>query len=704
MFTRSKQWLAARLSRQLLAALAISVFLIGAPAGLLLYFFSERWAIEDAKRIIVSVQEGKEREIEQALATADPSLLKLTAFIETAMQAPPSPSDSDALRKLVVPFPDGSWRSDPAHFDGRLHAGIYIDPNTERTPFTDAFHARLQPIVDLYGAGTVPRFDTLWVLTRWHSSIVLMPRVPTYVWDATPDDDYNETDWIKGADPAVNPTRALYWTKPTYDTVARSWMVSAVRPLDINGAWIGTIGHDFFLAGLFERLSGDQTFAGAEDFLVDANGDYMLAGRWQNAIESAAFGNADKTRIDGLLAPIWKKLGPISDAKAVSATFDGQPVLASVAKIAGPDWTLLHVVPQESIAGRLSDAFLGSAIVTLLAFLLVAAAIHGLMQRRVVEPLRYMADTVQHFESGDDNSRIRMPRSDEIGRLAAAFNIMAEKMGKSRRKLEKARAELESRNRELQRANRTKSNVLANMSHEFRTPLNAILGFSDILQMQLYGQLGDARYVEYVGHIHSSGKHLLELINDILDLTKIEEEKMELKFEDYDVLPLIDGCLAMVRPAANTQGVTLNGPIDQTPVTINCDRRAVNQMLLNLLSNAIRHTPAKGSVSVTLERLPEGGAALIVTDTGSGIPDKLLPLLFSPFGIRSAQTAEQNPSQRGGTGLGLSITRGLIHLHGGEVKLETKVGKGTQMTLIFPPERVRTPMPETTRPLATASI
>ncbi|WP_374656254.1 ATP-binding protein [Dongia sp.] len=669
--------------------MAISVFLIGAPAGLLLYFFSERWAVEDAKRIILGAQENKRHEIETALAQAEPSLDRLRDFITGAMAAPISAADLAAFGRLGVPFPDGSLRSDPKTFDGRRHAGVYIDPKTPLSDFSKALHARVQPIVELYGAGTVPRFDTLWFLTRWHSTIVLMPRVPTYVRDVTPNVDYNVTEWITGADPGINPGRALYWTEPAYDRVARSWMVSAVKPLDLNGEWIGTIGHDYFLAGLFDRLSGNRTFAASQDFLIDAKGDYMLAGAWQKHIESVAFAAADKAIIDAALAPVWRALGRFEAPRIVAAEFDGQPVLAAAGHIAGPDWTLLHIVPLRSVAGRISDAFLGSVVVTLIAFLLVAVITHSLLQQRVVQPLRLLADSVQRFEQGENSSRADIRRHDEIGRLASAFNAMAERIGKSRRKLEKARAELESRNAELQRANRTKSNVLANMSHEFRTPLNAIIGFSELLNLQLYGPLGDERYAEYVGHIHHSGKHLLELINDILDLSKIEADKMELKFGDYDIRPLIDNCLAMMKPAADEQGVQLQGLTGTLPIALDCDRRAFNQMLLNLLSNAIRHTPAGGSVAVSADPTPAGDLVVTVSDTGSGISERMLPLLFSPFGIRAAHTAENEPTKRGGTGLGLSITRGLIRLHGGDVTVSSKVGQGTRMGLVFPAKRVK---------------
>lgn len=689
MRARLKRWLGGRLSRQLMAALAISVFLVGAPAGLLLYYFSERWAIDDAKRIILSIQENKLREIEAALAQADPSLSKLTGFVTAAMQPATNAADLAAFDRLVVPFEDGSLRSNPESFDARRHAGVYIDPETPRTDESKTFHARLAPIIDLYGAGAVPRFDTLWLLTRWHSMIVLMPRVPSYIWNATPADDYSITEWITGGDPATNPSRSLYWTKPTYDPVSRSWMVSAVKPLDLNGAWVGTIGHDFFLAGLFDRLARDPTFAGTQDFLLDAKGDYMIAGQWQSEIESAAYVAGDKAKIDTALAPVFKDLGPLGAPTITTTQFLGQPYLVAASMVKGPNWQLIHLVPVKSVAGRISEAFAGSVVVTLIAFLLVAGAIQGLLQQRVIRPLRMLAESVQRFENGENNSRAEIRGHDEIGRLAAAFNSMAERIGKSRRKLEKARLELERRNFELQHANRTKSNFLANMSHELRTPLNAILGFSEILDLKLYGPLGDARYGEYVGHINKSGKHLLDLINDILDLSKIEAEKVDLNFEVHDIRPLIDGCLTMVKPSADEHALILKAPAGGGPILLNCDKRAFNQMLLNLLSNAIRHTSNGGAVAVSIEPATNGDLVVSVRDSGSGIPGKVLPHLFSPFGVRAAHIAESGHGGRAGTGLGLSITRGLIRQHNGDITVETKLGVGTCMSLVFPADRVK---------------
>jgi signal transduction histidine kinase len=703
MQARLTRWLGGRLSRQIMAALTISVLMVGVPSALLLHHLSERWAIEDAKRVIHAIQSSKRHEIQTSLLQAQSSLDKLAAFIQKEMSTPPSLEDDTTFALRFVPFPDGSLRSDPKHFNGSLQAGTYIDPQTPKTPFTRAFHARLAPMIELFGAAQLARFDTLWLLTRWRSMTVMMPRVPGYIFNATPDDNYNETEWMTGADPAVNPGRKMYWTKPAYDRVSHSWMVSAVRPLDIEGTWIGTIGHDFFLAGLFERLSLDQAFARSQDFLIDRHGDYMLAGQWQNQIENVSFSEGDKAEIDAALAPVLAQLDKAGSQPGaiIQTEFLGQPFLANSSKIDEPNWRLIHLVPVASVATGMSQAFAGSVIVTLIAFVIVALAIHALLQRRVIGPLRALASSVQRFESGEFDSRAVINSRDEIGRLAAAFNAMAARIGISQRKVEATQVELQNRNIELQRANRVKSNFLANMSHELRTPLNAILGFSEVLNLELYGKIGDHRYLEYVGHIHRSGAHLLELISDVLDLSKIEAEKMELTFAFQDVRPLIDDALNMVRPAADERRVSLVAPASNAALTLNCDRRAFSQMLINLLSNAVRHTPRGGSVWVDIELQEDGDFAVSVRDNGSGIPDQLLPHLFHPFGVRQAQIAGGSTSH--GTGLGLSITQGLIRLHGGEIWVESKLGQGTRMRLIFPAIRAKRSTETTIEPTTAAA-
>ncbi|WP_421659011.1 PAS domain S-box protein [Leptothermofonsia sp. ETS-13] len=226
-------------------------------------------------------------------------------------------------------------------------------------------------------------------------------------------------------------------------------------------------------------------------------------------------------------------------------------------------------------------------------------------------------------------------------------------------------------------ANRAKSEFLATMSHELRTPLNAILGLSQILQRQIFGSLND-KQIEYVEHIYSSGEHLLLLINDILDLAKVEAGRETINPTLIHISNFCSYCLAMVREQAYDRGLQIGSRIDPAAKTCFADERRLKQILLNLLSNAIKFTPS-GKVSLIVEKQPKG-ISFTVADTGIGIPSEKLPLLFRPF----SQLDSQLNRQYAGTGLGLALSRNLARLHGGDITVESKEGEGSRFTLYLP--------------------
>ena len=260
-------------------------------------------------------------------------------------------------------------------------------------------------------------------------------------------------------------------------------------------------------------------------------------------------------------------------------------------------------------------------------------------------------------------------------------------------RLGRLRAVLERRNRELIDASRTaqaaveaKSRFLANMSHEFRTPLNAILGFAEALKSGLFGHL-NPRQSEYAGHIHSSGHHLLALINDVLDVSRLDLDAYVLDPERLELASCIAGAARTLSVAAEQKGVDLKSEAPATLPTIIADERAVKQVLLNLLSNAVKFTPAGGTVSIAAERHADGGVALVVSDTGPGIAPEDLARLFQPF-QQAENTRRNNPE---GTGLGLVISRRLMEKHGGALTLESELGQGTRAIAVFPKEAVAPP-------------
>ncbi len=232
-------------------------------------------------------------------------------------------------------------------------------------------------------------------------------------------------------------------------------------------------------------------------------------------------------------------------------------------------------------------------------------------------------------------------------------------------------------------ANRAKSAFLANMSHELRTPLNAIIGFSELIHDQTAGPL-DKRYLSYAKDINASGVHLLDLVNDLLDLSKIEAGRYELAYERVNLGELLRLCLRMLKPRAEAGQVGIVCDPDLVGVTLLIDRRAVKQVLLNLLANAVKFSPAGGVAAVRAERTMDDGIALLVSDDGIGIEAEKLGFLFEPF-----HQADATISRRfGGTGLGLTISQRLMGLHGGSLEITSQPETGTTVRAIFPAERV----------------
>jgi signal transduction histidine kinase len=230
-----------------------------------------------------------------------------------------------------------------------------------------------------------------------------------------------------------------------------------------------------------------------------------------------------------------------------------------------------------------------------------------------------------------------------------------------------------------ERANRLKSMFLATMSHELRTPLNAIIGFSELMSRQLFGPLGDERYREYSGLIQGAGHHLLSLINDVLDMSKIEAGKFELQRQPFDIREIIVDCTTLMKDRAKCSGVTLSEDVPSKPLTVDADRRAMKQILLNLLSNAVKFTPAGGQVTVHA-RPGNRELVLSVRDTGIGIPPDHVHRLGNPFvQVRSSAGASHE-----GTGLGLALVRALAEVHGGKLKIESILNHGTVVSVTIP--------------------
>jgi signal transduction histidine kinase len=229
-------------------------------------------------------------------------------------------------------------------------------------------------------------------------------------------------------------------------------------------------------------------------------------------------------------------------------------------------------------------------------------------------------------------------------------------------------------------ANRSKSEFLANMSHELRTPLNAIIGFAEIIKDELFGPANQPQYVEYAKDIHDSGQLLLSLINDILDMSKIEAGKRELQLATVDIDAVIHSAVRLIAARAKENKVKLTAPLPPDLPKVKGEERALKQIITNLLSNAVKFTPEGGSVTVTVQRRGNGDMCVRIQDTGIGIKPEDIDRVMTPFGqVESALSRKYN-----GTGLGLPLTKALIELHGGAMELESVFGEGTTVSFTLP--------------------
>ncbi|MGZ4291791.1 MAG: ATP-binding protein [Gaiellaceae bacterium] len=281
----------------------------------------------------------------------------------------------------------------------------------------------------------------------------------------------------------------------------------------------------------------------------------------------------------------------------------------------------------------------------------------------LIGPIQRIVGRLAAIASGDFSRHVEVANRDELGDLGSGVNQMND--------------ELQRVYRELETASRHKSEFLANMSHELRTPLNAILGFSQVLEKRLFGEL-NSKQGEYVEDIRSSGNHLLSLINDVLDLSKVEAGQIELEVAPFSLREAVERGVVMVRERASKNGVVLAAEIEPELQVITGDERRIRQILFNLLSNAVKFTPAGGRIDVSA-RLVDEEIQLAVADTGPGIAPEDVDRIFEEF-----QQTDVGTKHHEGTGLGLALSKRLVELHGGRIWVESEVGAGSRFVFTLP--------------------
>jgi signal transduction histidine kinase len=482
-------------------------------------------------------------------------------------------------------------------------------------------------------------------------------------------DRSNDPAFTSTRDPTVGNHHGLYLGRVTFRNGIEPYMTIAVgeeKPLS------GAVAADVNLGFVNDALQRFKVRTG-EAYVTDDGGQLILHTNSTLVLQ--------RTNMTGL--PQVHRALELGSVGLAGVDPSGKKVLSASEIIASTAWHVFVEQPLSEAFAPLRRAIYRTVLL-LAAALALAVLFSFVFARRMTTPIRKLQEGAARIGAGDLEQSIEVDTGDELQTLASEFNRMTGRLRESYAGLEQKVAErtrdlgialeqLEEKGRELETVSRHKSDFLASMSHELRTPLNAIIGFSEVLNEKMFGELNE-RQTEYVNDILDAGQHLLSLINDILDLSKVEAGKMELDLGPVSIPDTLASGVAMHRERAGRKAIdlTLDAPAMED---VEADERKIRQVLFNLLSNAIKFTPDGGRVAVSA-RADDGEVRISVADTGPGIPPQDIEVIFEEF--------RQVVGTQEGTGLGLALSRMFVELHGGRLWAESTVGSGSTFTFTLP--------------------
>jgi two-component system, NtrC family, sensor kinase len=475
----------------------------------------------------------------------------------------------------------------------------------------------------------------------------------------------------RSKDPAfVQATANKVYFGPVYfHKESEPHMIMAVSHGRRGGVTVATVNLKLILEVIEAIRIGNEGYAYAvnKDGRLVAHPDISLVLR-----------GTDMSRLPHVAAAL--KAGGDGVTPSDATNRNGVSVLSAHAAIPAVNWLVFVELPVAEAEKPVVDA--GLRALALLVFgLLIAAAAGALLARRMVVPIRALQAGAQRMGGGELEHRLSIKTGDELEALAEQFNRSAAALEESyaglEQKVEERTAELREKSRQLEVASQHKSQFLANMSHELRTPLNAIIGYTEMMADGLYGDVPE-KAQGVLERVQSNGRHLLGLINDVLDLSKIEAGQLVLAIEEYSVTDMVATVMSATESLARTKSISLTSTVVPGLPTGHGDARRLTQVLLNLVGNAIKFTD-QGGVEIGAVRVDDR-FEISVTDTGPGIAPADQGKIFEEF----QQVDNSSTRKKGGTGLGLSISRKIVELHGGRIAVASEVGKGSTFTISIP--------------------
>ncbi|MGE5515363.1 MAG: ATP-binding protein [Bacteroidota bacterium] len=618
----------------------------------------------------VAVEVAAERQrlglFKEEVQRAEASVLRLARAVssteaELSREAVP-------LAARVERDADGSRRTPRGRFDPATQAGIWVPPSSVLGPTDERFFVRSERVIGLFGLGAYNNlfFDT-WLLPLTNGEVTFGPELPEFIYDATAEQDYRDTEWVQLTNPATNPTGLPRWTPPSYDPVAKHWMISVVAPVTIDGRWSGSVGHDLLLTTMLRTfLPADHdgmTHDGAlhvvagPELLVASSTFGAMIERAGGALKVADTGNA---HLAARVAEARQKLAEGDGRDTVVWLGQGDYVLAT--RLAMMDGVVLRTIPAAAIERQLQRPLTLLRGVLFSSMALTMGLVLALVLRE--ERRRRLLETALREQNAQLEQHV------------------AERMEELRTANEALRASKET----AEAAARSKSEFLAVMSHEIRTPMNGVLGMTRLV---LGGELPEAAR-ERLDVVVSSAESLLTILDDILDLSKLEAGRLEFEHAAFRLRPLLAGIVELMQNRAREKGLVLLLEVaDDLPEAVAGDPVRLRQVVLNLVGNALKFSD-RGSVRLRVGRRDGAQMLFEVIDTGIGMDAQTAARVFDAFTQADASTSRRY----GGTGLGLAICKRLIEGQGGSIGVDSTPGRGSRFWFLLPLTEAAPP-PET---------
>ena len=407
-----------------------SVALVTLPSAIAIYYFTQHKMLTNEATTLVAETKLLSVSHTQKLADAKRSLNALTRIYEKELSKPLDIGDELAFNRLIQHDSDMVWRNASANFDGNIESGLFVPPNVTLSADKKKIYLRSKRILDIFGNSIQSLFNNVWLLSRDNSLNIYDAGVPNFVAKMPTDIDYTKTPWITLGDLTTNPNREMRWTPPLYDPIVKTWLVSAVQPVDVKGQWIGMLGHDVYLNKLLPTLfEPNQRYQSEVHFLLDASNNFIEAGPWQKSLEANPENfKADLTKEPDLAKLLVTQLTIEPKALQQKLSFQGQQYLAIGMKLAGVNWHYFRLVPTREILAPMLKLFYDLVAMVLASGLIIGFLIDSAVKRNIVQRLQQLADAVRRYGLGDLNARASLTGEDEIAKTSHEFDSMANQL------------------------------------------------------------------------------------------------------------------------------------------------------------------------------------------------------------------------------------------------------------------------------------